>query len=506
MDRMFNPQKINSYSSDELFEFVETGVVTLELLKKIGLNEPSLFELEMRIKTFREIKEYDDWNSVKDFGKEKLELFLSKYKLSKGELWDKVHGRIEILSQLDSLEDQIENIKKSELRKPSYIIQNLMDIKRTFKNLISVSSPQEQNRIEKDLKEIEKIFSTLRQVESVLAPEEEREYNYNVPPDAAERGKGSSSGNEGSSSYPDSDSFRKKISYMPQRLLKSFRWNFFKKENKLCNSAVFAPSEIAKGDDLFVQVYIYKDEETDKVIVDSRTSDKNATQRSYTPLNFPIKVGDKISVSIEMHGLSVEGDTTKSIIWQNKFTKCGFFVYVPINYSKTNVNGEVYLSVNGLELGRMSFFSKIERRTDLFHSAQVETKIYEKVFISYSHKDDATVKTIAEAYKALGTVDYFYDRHTLSPGEIFEKRIYEYIDHCDLFILCWSKNAEKSEWVKKERVRAFYRAIDIPPKLKLYPINIPPYALPPSDLAKTIHFEDYDKLIDLSENQEESKE
>ena len=40
MDRMFNPQKINSYSSDELFEFVETGVVTLELLKKIGLNEP----------------------------------------------------------------------------------------------------------------------------------------------------------------------------------------------------------------------------------------------------------------------------------------------------------------------------------------------------------------------------------------------------------------------------------------------------------------------------------
>jgi hypothetical protein len=41
------------------------------------------------------------------------------------------------------------------------------------------------------------------------------------------------------------------------------------------------------------------------------------------------------------------------------------------------------------------------------------------ISLSYSHKDDATVKSIAEAYKALGTVDYFYDRHTLSPGDFF---------------------------------------------------------------------------------------
>jgi hypothetical protein len=238
------------------------------------------------------------------------------------------------------------------------------------------------------------------------------------------------------------------------------------------------------------------------VVVDSRMSDKDAVQRSYTPLNFPIKIGDKISVRVDMHGLSVEGDTTKSVIWQNKYTKCSFFVYVPINYDKNKVKGDVYLSVNGLDLGQMCFFTSIERVKGFVRYAKVEAKIYEKVFISYSHKDDATVKSIAEAYRALGTVDYFYDRHALSPGELFEKKIFEYIDQCDLFVLCWSKNAEESEWVKKERVRAFYRAIDNPPKLKLYPINIRPFAAPPSDLAEIIHFEDYDKLI-ASDNKEQ---
>ena len=117
------------------------------------------------------------------------------------------------------------------------------------------------------------------------------------------------------------------------------------------------------------------------------------------------------------------------------------------------------------------------------------------ISLSYSHKDDATVKSIAEAYKALGTVDYFYDRHTLSPGNFFEKEIYEYIDQCNLFVLCWSKNAEESEWVKKERFRAFNRATHEPPMLKLYPINIPPYVSPPADLAGILHFNDYDELI-----------
>lgn len=288
----------------------------------------------------------------------------------------------------------------------------------------------------------------------------------------------------------------KKNTYIPQRVLNRLKGKIDSSET-LCNSAVFAPAEIAEGDDMLVQVYIYRDEETDQIVIDSKMSDEDATQRSYTPLNFKIKTGDKITVKLDMHGLSVDGETSKSFIWQNKFTKCCFFVYVPIHHSSLKAKGDVYIYVNGLELGQMSFFSEIKKNPNENISCEVISKLYKKVFISYSHKDENTVKVIVEAYRALG-VDYFYDRHSLPPGSLFEKEIYNFIDKCDLFVLCWSKNAEKSEWIKKERIRAICAAVDVPPRLTLYPINIPPFAPPPPDMIQSFHFEDYDRHVDYS--------
>lgn len=267
-----------------------------------------------------------------------------------------------------------------------------------------------------------------------------------------------------------------------------------------CNSALFAPAEISKGNDMLVQVYIYMDEETDSIAKDARRTDAEAVQRGYTPLNFPVQKGDMLTVRLDMHGLEIEGDSVQNVVWQGRYTKCCFWVPIPEDYGKMKVAGDVYISRNGLELGRMSFFSTIANRSNFYKPCTVDVRAYKKVFISYSHKDNDTVKVIAEAYKALGTVDFFYDRHTLAPGEFFEKKIYEYIDNCDLFILCWSKNSEKSEWVTKERERAFHGAIVVPARLRLYPININPKTAPPDDLKNFLHFEDYDTLMGMSAN------
>jgi len=265
--------------------------------------------------------------------------------------------------------------------------------------------------------------------------------------------------------------------------------------NDLCNAAIFAPAKVERGDIMFVQVFLYKDDEKEQVVIDAQTTDVNAVQRSYTPLNIPIKQGDKITITLNLYGLNPTGEATKNLIWQNRMSKCCFFVEIPTNYINRKVMGDVYLSVNDLALGQMSFFSDISNNSDLNRPSEVITKPYKKVFISYSHKDDNIVKAIADAYKAIGVIDYFYDRHSLSPGEVYEQKIFNFIDNCDLFVLCWSKNAEVSEWVKKERVRASTAALCIPPKLRLYPINISPYAAPPSDMIESFHFEDYDKLL-----------
>ncbi len=71
--------------------------------------------------------------------------------------------------------------------------------------------------------------------------------------------------------------------------------------------------------------------------------------------------------------------------------------------------------------------------------------------------------------------------------------IKDYIDSADMFVLCWSENASKSEYVQKERLHAMRRAFpQIKPekaaKLRIYPMSIEPHAELPSDMKEYYHF------------------
>ncbi len=151
----------------------------------------------------------------------------------------------------------------------------------------------------------------------------------------------------------------------------------------------------------------------------------------------------------------------------------------------------VMLIVNGTPVGEMKFITKIVIEPQDIN-ADFLTHKFNKIFISYSHMDQMKVKFIAEGCKALN-INYFFDRHYLRAGDIFPKKIQDYINSADLFILCWSENASKSEYVKKERMQALERAYPKvkPPsaaKLSMYPISIEPIAEPPIDMKDDYHF------------------
>ena len=90
-------------------------------------------------------------------------------------------------------------------------------------------------------------------------------------------------------------------------------------------------------------------------------------------------------------------------------------------------------------------------------------------------------------------MEFFFDRHTLNPGDDFEKEITRYIHSADLFILCWSENAAKSNYVKKE----YSQAIELSElkkrpeeaSLRICPFSIDPKANPPVEMAM-LHFEE----------------
>lgn len=258
-------------------------------------------------------------------------------------------------------------------------------------------------------------------------------------------------------------------------------------------SSVFAPAEIKRRSHFVVQVYLHLIEETEKVMSFAIESDKNAERRDYIPLLNKLKRNDKVGIELNIYGDKIMYNARKCLVWQGSFTKCSFDYFVPNSLEVEELSCEINLFVNGNIVGDMRFLTAIVDYQPTMLNPQVITRTFNKIFISYAHQDIEQVKHIALAYKAQGA-DYFFDRDKLAAGDIYEEEIFRYIDNADLFILCWSANAARSEYVSKEMAHALLRAYPQlsrqDAKLKIYPISIKPRAAYPQNIIDIYNFEE----------------
>lgn len=256
-------------------------------------------------------------------------------------------------------------------------------------------------------------------------------------------------------------------------------------------SSVFAPAEVKSKSRMLVQVYLHTYDETEKVKALAVESDKRAERRDYIPLQCKLKRGDKADVLLNIYGETLLMSDKKSIVWQGSFTKCSFDYFVPKDIDVDELSCVALLTVNDIPVGEMRFITKIVEAPRKLNPEIIAHK-YSKVFISYAHRDEAKVKSFHEGLKLAG-IDHFFDRAYLKTGDIFPQVIQDYINSADLFVLFWSENASKSEYVKKERKQALERAFpQVKPqqaaKLSIYPMSIEPRAELPSDMKDNYHF------------------
>lgn len=258
-------------------------------------------------------------------------------------------------------------------------------------------------------------------------------------------------------------------------------------------SSVFAPAEIAPKQHLMVQVYLHLPEETEKVKALASEADKNAERRGYEPLEVSLKKGDNVEIELNVNGDSLLYNCRKSVIWQGSFVKRAFDFVVPADIDVYELSSSVNIFVNGAIAGELIFLTSI-----VDSPRQLNTNVYarptKKLFISYSHKDIASAEKIAKIHEALG-IDVFFDKHRLKAGYIYSEEISKFIHSADTFVLCWSENAAKSDYVEKERQEAL--ALAYPQikskklaRLEILPFNIEPHAVPPADMIKDYHFEE----------------
>lgn len=257
-------------------------------------------------------------------------------------------------------------------------------------------------------------------------------------------------------------------------------------------SSVFAPSEIKPKSHFMVQVYLHLLEEAENVIRWALEADSKAERRKYFPLRANLKVGDNVNVELNIYGESLLQSFYQTVVWRGHFTQCDFDYFVPVDLNVEDLSCEVNFYVNGALIGDMRFITNIVEQPRKLNP-EIISRMFKQIFISYAHQDSIRVKDFALAYKAQG-VDYFFDRDKLAAGDVYEEKIFEYIDSADLFILCWSANAANSEYVGKERRRAMLRAYPQlshrDATLKIYPISIEPRAELPKDMIDIYNFEE----------------
>ena len=269
-------------------------------------------------------------------------------------------------------------------------------------------------------------------------------------------------------------------------------WNKFFGKTYETYSSIFAPAEVKRKSHMLVQVYLHLYEETEKIKTLAKESDRNAERRDYIPLQCKLKKGDKVDVLLNIYGETLLMSKRSYVIWRGHFVKCSFDCSdVLRDFDADELSCVALLSVNGVPVGEMRFITKIVE-TPRQLNPEILAHKYSKVFISYSHQDESKVKFLHEGLE-LGSVPHFFDRKYLKAGDVFPQVIQDYINSADLFILCWSENASKSEYVQKERLQALERAFpQVRPeqeaKLRIYPMSIEPRAELPSDMKENYHF------------------
>src|SRR5205807_6456866 len=112
------------------------------------------------------------------------------------------------------------------------------------------------------------------------------------------------------------------------------------------------------------------------------------------------------------------------------------------------------------------------------------------VFISYNKADKVNALDIA-TFITIEDIKVWYDEWEISAGDSIVDKINSGLTECSHFLIVWSNNAAKSNWVRKELAAALARGIKsgVP---KVIPIIVDETSLPPllSDI-KPIQYQNH---------------
>ncbi len=276
---------------------------------------------------------------------------------------------------------------------------------------------------------------------------------------------------------------------------------------------VFAPPAATAGGSMLVQLFAHTPQQTDDAIQMAREFDETARRLGYSSLDVEIPRGSRLQVELTLPGLEID-ESVQNFVWRGRAVSVQFAVTVPQAQAPGNVIGKVTVYLEGTPIGHIRFkiqitASRPRRATSATPPTEPQPFIgsvagkpepqplgdeacrYKQAFVSYAMKDLNEVMKRVQMLERLH-VSFFQDLLDLEPGERWERKLYQHIDDCDVFMLFWSTASKESKWVTKEVQYALARKggdDSRPPEIVPVMIDGPPVPLPNPELAH-LHFND----------------
>jgi TIR domain len=254
--------------------------------------------------------------------------------------------------------------------------------------------------------------------------------------------------------------------------------------------SVFGPPTAPRGETILIQVFLHLTNQAERASSVATTLDPTAKMKDTKSLDLPIKRGARVEVAFSGDGLVVK-EPVQSVVWRGEPTYCQFLATIPVGTGEQGFFPVIRVSVDGKLVGRIVFRLSSDDALSQPASEPLgdHSKLYKYAFISYASKDREEVLKRVQMLE-VQKQKYFQDVLSLDPGDRWEKKLYENIDRCDLFLLFWSQAAKDSQWVLKEAEYALAHQQKNPgSEPDLVPVVLEQNVLPPPNLS-AFHFND----------------
>lgn len=241
---------------------------------------------------------------------------------------------------------------------------------------------------------------------------------------------------------------------------------------------VSAPSAIKPGEEFTARFVAYVKELEEEV--------RNLLEK-LSPRAEPIlgvkkcrwKVGTKVEVRLSSRHLNISPEV-QEFEWSGTRDMLDFDVEVPPDAAECTQVLKFDVAIDKFVVARIRLDLEVSRRASSLDRKSAHTGVARTAFASYSADDRQRVLDRVSSVSICAGLDIFFDCLSLHANEDWKARLETEIRNRDLFLLFWSRNANKSEWVTWE----WKTALEAKGKesMQIHPLE--PDVRPPTELAE----------------------